>query len=310
MTKITEPGVYDMPDADYQADPCEEISLRASIAWKMVAPKSTPAHAAYGCARLNPDYQPINKSYFDLGKIAHSLLLGKGADYAIVHEENYKTVAARKMADAIRAAGKTPLLAHQAEQVRAMAKAATSQIKSLIDAGTIDKSPFGSGTSEKVLIWRDNGVLCRAMLDGLSIDNDIVSEYKTDGESAAIDGFQWKARKMGYLFKLAFYRRGLEALKLAYSPTFHIFVQETTPPYLLAMYVVDDELIALENDRVRHSQKLWRQCLATGKWPGYPTSAYYLGLMPHEERKAHPAGDANGAHNGGHVDSDEIARTL
>lgn len=54
MNKIVEPGLYDMPDADYQSDPCEEISLRSSLAWVLADPKRTPAHAWWECPRLNP----------------------------------------------------------------------------------------------------------------------------------------------------------------------------------------------------------------------------------------------------------------
>lgn len=308
MDRITEPGVYEMSDADYQSDPCEEISLRSSLAWKLAGKGSTPAHAAYGCARLNPTYTPINKKHFNIGKVAHALLLGKGTDYAIVHEENYKSAAARKVRDAIIDAGKTPLLDHEARQVRAMAKAANVQIQSLIDAGTIEKHPFAAANVERVLVWRDNGTLCRAMLDGQSLDHDILSEYKTEGESASPELWQWKARKMGYFFRLAFYRRGLEALKLAFSPQFHVFVQETEPPYLLAMYRVDDELIALEDARVRQAMKLWRRCVERNEWPGYSVNGFDIGLTEREEM-----GLSQGQvtpQKGAHVSSEDIAATL
>lgn len=313
MTKIIEPGVYDMSDADYQSDPCEEISLRSSLAWKLIGKGSTPAHAAYGCSRLNPDYQPLNKKYFNIGKVAHALLLGKGTDYAIVHEDSYRTKDARQMRDQILAAGKTPLLDAEAAQVRAMAKAAHSQIKLLVEAGTIERSPFDVERSEKVIVWRDNGTLCRAMLDGLAVDHDIVSEYKTEGESAAPEAWQWKARKMGYIFRLAFYRRGLEALKLAFSPQFHVFVQETEPPYLLAMYRIDDELIAMEDERVRQAMKIWRRCLETNNWPGYSVAGFDLSLTEREEMGRLTAREGLRQYledRGRHIDSEDIARTL
>lgn len=307
--KITESGIYSMSDAEYQADPCEEISLRSSIAWKLVGKGSTPAHAAYSCPRLNPDYKPINKQFFNIGKVAHALLLGKGAEYAIVHAENYKTSEARKLRDQVLAAGKTPLLAAEAAQVRAMARAAHVQIKSLVDAGTIEKSPFDAERTENVIVWHDANVLCRAMLDGLTIEQDqIVSEYKTEGESAAPENWQWKARRLGYIFRLAFYRRGLEALKLSYSPHFHVFVQETEPPYLLAFYRIEDEFIAMEDQRVRQAMKIWRRCIETGKWPGYSVHGFDLGLS--EKERMEPTPPHGGSVFGGHISSEDIARTL
>jgi hypothetical protein len=292
---ITEPGIYDLDDLHYQEDPCEEISLRSSIAWKLADKASTPAHAAYACKRLNPDYVEEEKREFDIGKAAHRLLLGKGSEFAIVHADNYLTKKAKDERDVIRAAGKTPLLEWEAAEVRRMVAAANRQIGELIEAGTIDASPFDAALTEKVIVWRDQGVLCRAMLDGLSIDHDIVSEAKSEGQSASLDQFQWKARKLGYVFRLAFYRRGLEALKLAYSPSFHIFVMEKKPPYLLAFYRVDDELIARENERVTQAIKVWRHCLETNKWPGYPVAGFDLSLTDKEIMQEHGP-KAPGAH--------------
>ena len=287
MSGIVEPGIYDLDDFSYQSDPCEEISLRSSVAWKLVEKGSTPAHAAWNCPRLNPNFVEEEKREFDIGKAAHRLLLGKGNEFAIVHADNYLTKKAKKERDEIREKGKTPLLEREATDVRAMVKSINQQIEGLIEAGTIDVSPFDITTSEKVIVWRDQGVLCRAMLDGLSIDSDIVSEFKTEGQSAALENWQWKARKLGYVFRLAFYRRGLEALKLAYSPHFHIFVGEKKPPYLLAFYRVDDEMIARENENVTKALKLWRRCLETNKWPGYSSAGFDLTLTEKETIAEH-----------------------
>ncbi len=277
---ITEPGIYDLSDAEYQSDPCEEISLRSSVAWLMH--DKTPAHAAWSSPRLNPLWTPRSETYFDIGKACHTLLLGRGADYAIIHAKDYRTADAKKMRAAIEEAGKTPLLEPAAAQVRAMVKAANHQIEKMIDAGTIEGSPFDSAQSEKVIVWRDQGVLCRAMLDGLSLDGDVISEYKTDGTDIGPAQWQWRARKMGYIFRLAFYRRGLEALKLAYSPAIRVFVQSTDAPYLMALYRIEDELIARADEQVIAAMKLWRRCLEKNDWPGYPPEGLDLGLMDRE----------------------------
>lgn len=291
---ITEPGLYDLSDAEYQSDPCAEISLRSSTAWVMH--DKTPAHAAWSCARLNPLWTaPEEKAYFNIGKIAHTLLLGKGAGFAIVHHDDYRKAEARVERDAITEAGKVPLKAGEAAQVRAMAKAATQQIAGMVAAGTIEASPFDSAKSEQVIVWRDHGVLCRAMLDGLSIAEDAMDEYKTDGTDISPNAWQWRARKLGYIFRLAFYRRGLEALKLAYSPTIRVFVQSSEPPYLMALYRIDDELIARADQQVIAALKLWRRCLEKNSWPGYPVEGFELGLLD-RERAQEQATTSKSAH--------------
>jgi hypothetical protein len=146
------------------------------------------------------------------------------------------------------------------------------------------------------------------MLDSLSLDGDVVSEYKTDGQSAAPDLWMWKARRFGYIFRLAFYRKIMEELKVAYSPRVHIFVQETAPPYLLAFYRVEDEFLAQEDERVRKALKIWRRCLETNKFPGYSPLGFDLGLTEKEEIAAMQG--ASGPKRGEHVDSETIANGL
>ena len=313
---ITDPGIYSMDDAAYQADPCVEISLRSSDAWKLVEKGGCPAKAAWGNPRLNPLYVREPQRYFNIGSAAHALLFGKGKQIAIIEGSDYArnerdglTKSEKcELRDAAYAAGQVPLLIPELKQVQAMTTAALEQIERLVDAGTIEANPFNSAESEQVLIARVHGVLCRVACDGLSIDGDVLSEYKTEGQSAAPDAWMWKARKLGYIFRLAFYRKVMEELKIAFSPRVHIFVQETEPPYLLALYRVDDEFLMQEDRRVREALKIWRRCIERNEWPGYSTAGFDLGLTEKEEMALH--GMKQNGPIGGHLSSDDIAAAL
>ncbi len=305
--KVVEPGIYQMSDAAYQADCCEEISLRSSIAWKLIEKGGTPAAAAYASPRLNQEWVRETARHFDLGKAAHATLFGKGASIALIDGYDYATNEPRnglkrdekkERRDVAYEAGQIPLLIPEVLQVKAMTAAAKRQIDALVTAGTIDADPFTQMETEQVLVARVHGVLCRVMMDGLSLDGDVLSEYKTEGVSAAPDIWMWKARKLGYIFRLAFYRKVMEELKIAFSPRIHLFVQETAPPYLLAFYRVEDEFIAQEDDRVRKALKIWRRCLETNHWPGYSTAGFNLGLTEREEMasQAPKTGDPHSAH--------------
>lgn len=314
---IDEPGLYDCPDAAYQADPCEQISLRSSIAWRLADPRSTPAHAAWECPRLNPHYQREEKRCFDLGSAAHAALFGRGKRIVAIDGYDYSRnergpgapSASDKRAarDAAYDAGTVPLLIPEMEQVKAMREAALRQIATMVEVGTIAVNPFSPDLSEKVMVWHDRrtGVLCRAALDGLCLENDTLSEYKTEGQSAAPDAFQWKARKFGYFFRVAFYRRGLEALGLSHSPSINLFVQETFPPYLLALHRVDDELIAAEDQRVHKALTIWRRCLETNNWPGYSPDGYDATLTEREQQRV-----VEQAPHSEHLQSEDIAADL
>lgn len=304
MQKIIDPGIYELTDAQYQSDPCEEISLRSSYVAKLLERGKTPAHVAHEIPRLNPSFKRDEKRHFDIGKAAHALLLGRGAQYAVIHADDYRGKKARDDKEMAYATGKVPLLDDEAAQVRAMTGAARKQINALLEAETIPVDPFDVAYSEKVIVWRDKetNVLCRAMLDGLSISDDFLAEYKTDAQSASLDLFQWKARKLGYVTRLAFYRRGLEALQISYSPHIGIFVQEIFEPYLLAFHRVTDEMIMRADQDVTKAMKIWRRCLDKG-FEGYSALGYDLDLTDREREQEYGAQAPRGS---AHVMSEDI----
>jgi hypothetical protein len=282
MTKITAPGVYDLSDAEYQGEPAATPSLRSSIAWKLIARGSCPAMARWEHPALNPDFEPENKRAFDIGRAVHKIILGKGAQIVEIDAKDYRKDDAKEAREAAWKAGQIPLLPNEHKQVKAMAKAARDQMATLVKAGVIETMPFEHGETEKTIVWRDGNTLCRAMLDGLPHDNSAIDEVKTTGASADVRLWEWRqARELGYMFRQSFYRRGLETLKLAYSPHFRFFVIENFPPYLMSFIRVDDRLIAREDKRVRHALEIWDRCMQSGEWPGYPIGE--IGLSDKEK---------------------------
>jgi len=305
--KITEPGIYEISEADYNADPCApEISLRSSICWKLIERGSTPRHAWFASPNLNPNFKRENRKQFDLGTACHTALLGKGKAFKIIDADSWRGKDAQAARDAAYAAGETPLLKHEHAEVMAMATAAREQLKALVAAGTIEKIPFGEGETERTLIWRDRGVLCRARLDGLPHDGEWLMDYKTTAASADPAIWQFRQfRQLGYDCQFAFYRRGLEALGIANSPQIAAIVQENYEPYLLSFDRVDDEVIMRANERVEAALKVWARCLKTGVWPGYSIDGYDINLTEKErmaEAKEQPRGE--------HLASEDIAASL
>lgn len=310
---ILEPGVYDCSEQVYDEDPCTEISLRGSVALKLVAKGSRPAKAMLAVPRLNPKFKPMNRKQFDKGKAAHKMLLGRGGQIATIPgfgynanepDEGPKAGQKQKLRDQAYARGEIPLQAHEFKEAEAMADAARGQLRSWIEAGALDRHPFENGAPERTLIWKEGRVWCRARLDYLPDDAEVLCDYKTEGETADPEVWQWKMRRMNYCFKLAFYRRGLEKLGLAYSPSFRFFVQETEEPHLLAWFRIEDELIAAADEQVSKAIKIWDKCIHSGEWPGYAPSGYDLGLTE-RERMSEQQVTGNG-----HLSSDDIAASL
>jgi hypothetical protein len=83
---------------DYHADPCVSPSLSQSIAHTLVT--LSPRHAWLEHPRLGGQKRKATKA-MDEGSILHRLLLGEGVDVGVIHEDDYKTKAARELRDQI-----------------------------------------------------------------------------------------------------------------------------------------------------------------------------------------------------------------
>ena len=91
---ITVPGRYEMPEADYHADPVAGGSLSSSVARHILA--RTPAEVAY-----ERDH-PVHKDAYDLGTVVHKALLGIGPEIVEVDADSWQTKAARQARDEAR----------------------------------------------------------------------------------------------------------------------------------------------------------------------------------------------------------------
>jgi hypothetical protein len=258
---IREPGVYDIPDHAYHADPVPGGSLSSSGARKLLPP-NCPARYRYEL-----DHPPASTAEFDFGHAAHKLILGSGPELAIIDADDWRTKAAREQRDDAYANSAVPLLRYEYEQVHAMAAA-------------IRQHPIASvlfdpdhGTPEQSVFWIDDrtGVWRRARLDWLPNPSGgrlILIDYKTT-RSAAIDAIQRAVHQYGYHQQADWYIAGAKALRLAGDVAFLFVFQEKTPPYLVT--VVELDIVALRIGRELNDQALdvYSRCIETGRWPGY-----------------------------------------
>jgi hypothetical protein len=184
---ITEPGVYDIPEDVYHADPVPGGSLSSSGARKLLPP-SCPA-----LYRWERDH-PVPKRHFEYGTAAHRMVLGLGAEWVLLDYPDYRTKAAQQARDDARAAGAAPILGPELEQIRAMAEA----IRQHPLAGPLlcreDVQP------EQSLFWQDAGfgIWRRARLDAVRRGGRLlVSDYKT-ARSAEKGQFARSVASYGY----------------------------------------------------------------------------------------------------------------
>ena len=268
MTTITEPGVVDaMPDDVYHADPVPGGSLSHTGARDLLPP-SCPAKYLHNRKHGRPP-----KSEYDLGHAAHRYVLGTGAALQLIdiryddkHKRageivtDYKTGAAQEARDAARAAGKVPVLAHPLADVeRMVAKLREHPLASrLLDP---ERCEF-----EQSVFWRDDefGVWRRARFDAWSTD---IVDYKTTSSAdrgaagRSMNSFGYHQQADWYLDAAAAVGRPARAFLLVF--------QEVEPPHLVTVAQPDEEAVRIGHERNRRALEIYRDCVQSGRWPGY-----------------------------------------
>lgn len=283
---ITEPGIYDLTDDVYHADPVPGGSL-----------SNTEARRVLDCPakyRWFKDHQE-HKATFEFGHAAHRVVLGVGAEIVVCDFDDWRTKDARAARDEARAAGRSPVLASEWTTVAAMADA----IKAHPIASRLLTAD--GGRSEQSMFWQDTDpftgrtVWLRGRLDRLpaiptTTGRLIVCDYKT-AASADAGSFSRSAANYGYHQQAAWYLDGTRALCGVDDPAFVFVVQEKDPPYLVNVIELDTTALDIGRARNRAAIERWIECTDSGVWPGYSTDVELVSLprwaeLQHEEQAA------------------------
>ena len=276
----------------YLADPAPEPSLsRGGIVQLINGP---PAKAWWNHPRLNPDYeQEEGEEKFDIGTAAHSLFL-QGIDRAeVIEADSWRTKDAKEKRETARSSGRIPFLPHQYEEVLSMVTAAQCA------AGP--HFVVSEGDAELTYIWEENGTFFRIRPDWINKSRTEIWDYKTTGKSADPEEFAKSVIGYGYDVQEALYKRGVSKV-CGTRPNFTFMVQEIFPPYLCSFIELDLQFQDMGESKVRTGTKIWRECMASGKWPGYSDRIYTVeapawGLASWEMRKVALSLEAeNGIH--------------
>ena len=122
------------------------------------------------------------------------------------------------------------------------------------------------GEAEKVITWRDpeTGLDCKARIDWLSGS---IDDLKT-GRSANPRVFGQAAARYRYHAQLAWYRWGIEVSTGLVDWPCHIIVVESSRPYDVVVYTIDELTLGAGLDDCRGWLRSIAECQASGKWPG------------------------------------------
>jgi hypothetical protein len=223
-------------------------------------------HAHYAHPRLGGGSFNGASQAMDDGTILHTLLLGKGGDIVAIDADDFRTKAAKEARDAARCAGKTPVLVGKLDALRFTADAARRQI----EAHPAARALLGPGMAEQAMIWEEGGVWFRSLVDFMpAARGAALMDIKTTGMSAAPG--EWERRLITeYAIQDAFYARGYKALTGITPPPMLFVVIETDAPYGVSVMAAAATLRAVADAELNNAIQVWRNCMATGDWPGYP----------------------------------------
>lgn len=262
------PGIYQMPAAEYHADPCPKPSLSNSIAKVLI--NQSPHHAFIQHPRLGNEVESEESSRFDIGSAAHAMLLENDDSIVeVVEADDWRTKAAKEKRDDARAAGKLPVLAKNFVHLRAMVQAARDYIATTELTGIFD-----DGMPEQTIVWKEDGIWCRMRPDWLTENWFINLDYKTCA-SAEPNAFGRHMTSMGYDVQAAFYQRGLRAIGGPDDSNFIFLAQEIEPPYACSLHSLSNIAVEMAEAKVQRAIDIWRECITSGKWPAYPSQICY-----------------------------------
>jgi hypothetical protein len=249
--------------------------LSNSIAKKLL---DCPMKAWLAHPKLNTNYKSEDKDIFDFGRAVHAWLLEGKQKFVTIDADSYRTKAAQEARDVARAAGNTPILKAQVYQIKEMVSAALEFLYSS-EAAPYIGDLYKEGDAELTYVWQDSGVWCKCRPDWIRNDKSLIIDYKTTNQSANPDRYIHVIESLSYDIQHSFYARGVQAVE-GIDPKFIFLVQETEYPYLCSIEALDIDYINIGASKVSRAISIWKNCLKTGRWPGYSNEINIISPKP------------------------------
>jgi exodeoxyribonuclease VIII len=135
------------------------------------------------------------------------------------------------------------------------------------------------GKAETTHMWADptTGAECKCRPDWLTNDGHLIIDLKTT-EDASPSGFQRSVANYRYHVQASWYLDGVEA-STGHRPDQFIFIcVEKKPPYAVAVYAADAEMIQIGAETAARDLARLVECKASNTWPGYSDQIEPLSL--------------------------------
>lgn len=245
--------ITDMSNDAYHAHPA-----LGSTSLKTLATDS-PARWLY--EQENPE----RKSAFDVGNLAHALILEGDLDRLVrrVHFKNYLKKDAQHERDMAYNDGLIPI---NDTEVETKLGAVYAMRDAVMEHETASQIVAEGTVRESSIFWQEDGLDLKCRPDSLATD--VIWDLKT-GRSARPAELGRTAAKLGYHQSSAHYIDGVARLTGEYLPFRFVFV-ESEAPYFVSVVELDAASIGLGAELNSIAKSNYRASVATGSWPAYP----------------------------------------
>lgn len=135
---------------------------------------------------------------------------------------------------------------------------------------------FAAGVAERSHYWTDDttGELCKVRPDFYNTDHDVCVDLKTSSD-ASKDSFLRSLVNFGYDLSASYYLHGLDQTGIK-AIDFIFVVVENMPPYPVAIYTLQGEMLHKGHVLWRRALDRLHECKTNNQWPGYPDEIQVL----------------------------------
>lgn len=122
---------------------------------------------------------------------------------------------------------------------------------------------LGKGEPEQSVLWTnpETGELCKARADWLR--ENFIADVKTTADASPSE-FAKSMARYRYPVQAHHYREGFDA------PRFVWIAVEINPPYAVAVYADNTEILKVGQEQRDGDLRLYAECKAKDEWPAYP----------------------------------------
>ena len=248
-----------MDDAEYFSTP----ALSASLAKALLR---SPAHAK---AMLDNPSTPTPSMVF--GTVVHGLVLEpKRQDIYTVAREDARTKAGKEERAALKEAG-LPIITAK-DEIRAL-RVRDAVLNHPLAFDFLSKAP----TREAAFFWNGHlNVPHKAKIDALG--SNIIVDIKTTQNADPIE-FTRTIFNLRYHCQAAQYQTAFER-EYGTTPRFIFIAVEVEGPFNVSIFELDNAALDEGRRLMRRAAALYKACMESGEWPGYPPMIHEARLPP------------------------------